>query len=284
MKSPAVPKYGFMNTSAGQLCQQSRYLSRKAAFIEIQIHDDMKASSIHSFLHTVSDDYDGFITIHGEGETDGIRKILFCSEDNNKRQRYVSESVALYSSVIANLMPHRVERIVVHPDTIDRKSPRSQQIGRLAESLKELSTGLNGVEVCIEPRGGDRQGKVLRAEIEDLQTLANGIGSSGVGLCIDVAQLFIVHGNSGSEQFLEELKHVRLPVKEFHVSDVSQGKRVTNRVATEVGKGSVNWRTIIPLMQNHCDDFLIETLGGIKVFERSRAYIDALVMKDEILL
>lgn len=285
MTRSASPKYGFMNTSAGQLYKQSQCLKDKAAFIEIQIHDKLKANTSLLDLYKVYDDFGGFITIHGEGETDGIRKILFSSYDEGIRKRYVNESAALYSSIIPHLKPHTVSRIVVHPDTFNRKSPRSQQIRSLAESLNELNESLGNVEVCVEPRGGDRQGKILRAEVDDLQILGDSLGSSSkIGLCVDIAQLFIVHGQKGSERFLEELKTIHLPIKEFHVSDVSQVKKITNRVATEVGKGAIDWQQITPLMFQHCKELLIETLGGVKVFERSRSYIDALVMENEVLL
>lgn len=285
MASVTGIKYGFMNTSPTQLYRQSGHLRQNASFIEVQIHDKLKANAELIESYQVSADFQGFITIHGEGETDGKRKILFSSIDNNIRERYLNESITLYSSVITRFKPQTVRRIVVHPDTIDRKHPRGLQIRNLAESLTGLSQSLGDVEVCIEPRGGERHGKVLRAEIEDLQILADGLDSATkVGLCLDVAQLFVVHGNKGSVRFLEQLKSIRLPIREFHVSDVSQSKKITNRVATEVGKGVIDWSPILPLMLRYCDQFLIETLGGVSVFDRSRSYLDALVNKNEILL
>lgn len=68
------------------------------------------------------------------------------------------------------------------------------------------------------------------------------------------------------------------------MSDVSQTKKVTNRVAMEVGKGAIDWKLILPLMLQHCNELLIETLGGIKVFGRSKSYLELLVKKHEILL
>lgn len=98
----------------------------------------------------------------------------------------------------------------MHPDTISGKLSRKQQIEILALSLIEIKDKLQDIEmVCIEPRGGDRQNKVLRAEIGDIITLNNCLKSNttkGIGLCMDLAQLFIVHGNKGIVHFLDELK------------------------------------------------------------------------------
>ena len=96
---------------------------------------------------------------------------------------------------------------------------------------------------------------------------SNGINK--IGLCIDIAQLFIVNGNNGIVRFLDDLRSLQLPVKEFHISNIYHNKKVTNRVAMEVGTGSIDWKLILPLLLQHCNELLIETLGGIKVYERS---------------
>lgn len=138
--------------------------------------------------------------------------------------------------------------------------------------------------VCIEPRGGDSQRKVLRANIEDIRLLEEYLSTNGihVGLCIDVAQLFVVHGNEGTARVLQDLKSIRLSIKEFHISDVRQTQKVTNRIAMEVGTGQINWKLILPLLLEHCNNFLIETLGGMKVFQRSKAYLESLLMANNI--
>ena len=88
-----------------------------------------------------------------------------------------------------------------------------------------------------------------------------------------------MHGNYGLMHFLDELKRMRLQVKEFHVSDVSSNKKIKNRIAMEVGTGSIDWKLILPLLLQHCNEFLIETLGGIKVFQRSKSYNESLTVK-----
>lgn len=144
-----------------------------------------------------------------------------------------------------------------------------------------LEEQVDDLQVCIEPRGGDLQRKVLRPEIEDIRILQEKLNSNGInkiGLCLDIAQLFIVHGNNGIVLFLDEIRSLQLPVKEFHISDVyHNNKKVTNRVAMEVGTGSIDWQLILPLLLQHCNELLIETLGGIKVYQRSRSFLESLV-------
>lgn len=272
-----------MNTSQKELYSQSEYLQGEAAFIEIQVHDKLRLRSEHLGQFHLHPDFDGFVTIHGEGETDGKRKILFSSVNQSKRQHYVRETTRLYSSVIHQVKPNSVKRVIVHPDTLDPRTSRFEHLINLADSLNEMNESLD-TEVCVEPRGTDRHGKVLRNEMDDLTALSDILGSSDIGLCIDLAQLFVVHGNEGIPRFLEELKSIRLPVKEFHVSDVSQSKKTVNRVATEVGKGAIDWQPILPMMIQRCDQLLIETLGGIKVFQRSKSFLKALVRENEVLL
>lgn len=272
-----------MNTSQKELYSQSEELQGEAAFIEIQVHDKLKFKSERLGQFHLHPDFDGFLSIHGEGETDGKRKILLSSVNQSERQRYVRETIRLYSSVIQQFKPNSLKRVIIHPDTLDRRISRFEQIMNLAASLTELNESLD-TEVCVEPRGTDRHGKVLRNEIDDLTALNDILGSSDIGLCIDLAQLFVVHGNEGIPRFLEELKSIRLPVKEFHVSDVSRSKKILNRVATEVGKGAIDWQPILPLMLQHCDELLIETLGGVTVFQRSKAFLEALVRENEVLL
>lgn len=279
-------RYGFMNTRAPQLYQESDYLKEHASFIEIQVHDKLKSKNNLLNLYNVSPNFLGCITIHGEGETDGKKRILFCSDDKDRTKHYIKESVTLYASIMQYLYPHKVNRLIVHPDTLAKKIPRRKQIQHLAESLVKLSENLDGIDVCIEPRGGDRQGKVLRTELEDLRILEEYITSTGtqVGLCVDIAQLFVVHGNNGMRKFLEQLRTLRLPVKEFHISDVQQTKKITNRVAMEIGTGVIDWKLILTSVLQRCNELLIETLGGIKIFERSKSYLESLVKKHEVLL
>lgn len=189
-----------------------------------------------------------------------------------------------------HLNTHKIMRLILHPDALSRKLSRRDQLELLAISLSDISDRIYGINtVCIEPRGGDRQGKVLRTEMEDITLLGHflkALGVNKVGLCMDVAQVFVVHGNTGSREFLEELKSINLPVEEFHISDVVQNKKIKNRVAMEIGTGVIDWKLILPLILQHCNDLLVETLGGIKIFQRSRSYLESLVMGkgNEVLL
>jgi len=284
MRLPSV-RYGFMNTLAQNLYLESDYLKHNTTFIEIQVHDELKSKENVLNMYEVSPNFSGYVTIHGEGETAGKKKIQFCSDNREMRSNYVKENIVLYSSIIGEINSS-VTRLVLHPDTLNRNISRHKQIEYLAESLAIISDKLDALDICIEPRGGDRQGKVLRAEIEDLEMLGENLNSikAKVGLCIDVAQLFVVHGNNGTIRFIEELKSVRLPVKEFHISDVKQSEKIMNRVAMEIGKGVIDWQLILPVVLQHCNELLIETLGGIKVFKRSKSYLESLVKEHEVLL
>jgi hypothetical protein len=211
------------------------------------------------------------------GIMEGKRKIKFCCENTVERRNYVIENAALYALITELLHTHKVPRLILHPDTLSKKMIRKFQIELLSQSLSEISDQIFGVgSICIEPRGGDRQGKVLRAELGDLALLQEqlkSLGAKKIGLCIDITQLFVVHGNEGSADFLEQLKSIPLSVKEFHISDVWQTKKLTNRIAMEIGTGWIDWKLILPLVLQHCNNLLIETLGGIKVFQRSKSYL-----------
>jgi sugar phosphate isomerase/epimerase len=192
--------------------------------------------------------------------------------------------VALYRRVIDHFQD-RVRRLVLHPDSVDRKVAREAQIQLLAASVAEIKDRLPELQVCIEPRGGDRQNKVLRLELQDILNLKKHLCAIGafeqIGLCIDLAQAVIVHGNARTIKFLDELNSTDFQILELHLSDVGLDQ---NRVAVEVGKGRIDWPKLFPSALNCCKAVLIETLGGIKVFQRSQAYLHTLVNNAEILL
>lgn len=250
-------------------------------FLELQVHDNLKHRLDVIPDLGLSTSFGGYVTLHGEGETDGKRKIAFCSYDEPIRKNYIRECVDLYSTILTKTDKYDVERIILHPDSLTSKIGRSQQLELLAKSLSELCDHIgNRVVICIEPRGGDRQGKVLRNHIQDIeifQQMLKIVGEKRVGLCIDIAQLFIIHGNIGSVNFLKKLKLIQLPVKEFHLSDVFQSKYVKNRVAMEIGTGSVDWLLLLPFILVHCNELLIETLGGIKIFQRSKEFLNSVI-------
>ncbi|HKG87290.1 MAG TPA: TIM barrel protein [Nitrososphaeraceae archaeon] len=240
-------------------------------FIELQVHDKLKDrwNDLKDDIK-VAESFKGFLTIHGEGENDGRKRILFSAESGIRRQ-YVKSCAQIYSAVLHHLNENEVKRVIVHPDTIDRKRNRLEQIAALSESLVNLYDDLlhDNVEICIEPRGCDRHKKVLRAEIADLEILdefLHKFGCEKIGLCIDIAQLFICKGNEGTIFFLSKLNK---NIREFHISDAVNG-----RIGVEIGIGLIDWSNIIPLMINFCEHFLIETIGGLKVFDRSLRYLD----------
>jgi hypothetical protein len=274
-------RFGYMGTSLKRTIEDLEAKNFQPYFAEFQVHDEL-LSNIGPLCNIVQPSrYRGHFTIHGEGETDGKKKIKFSSTDRRERERYINECIGLYSFVLTRLSPHRILRVILHPDTLSKRVSRSEQLSLLAMSLTEVAEKLNGIDgICIEPRGGERQNKVLRADLDDIKILqgfldANSIGN--IGLCIDVAQLFVVYGNEGTAQFLKDLSLINMPVKEFHISDVLQNTNIKNRVAMEVGTGSIDWKLILPLTLQHCNDLLIETLGGVKVFIRSKKFLDSLL-------
>jgi hypothetical protein len=188
----------------------------------------------------------------------------------------------LYSAISDCFTKHKILRLILHPDTFSTKLSRRQQLAFLSDSLSNLEENIHSIDfICIEPRGTDRQKKIMRLEIEDIQRLDEYLQANGtrnIGLCIDIAQLFIVHGNEGILSFLEDLKSIHLPIKEFHISDVITNEKTKNRVAMEVGTGGIDWKLILPLILQHCNELLIETLGGVKVFQRSTSYLESLLM------
>lgn len=278
-------EYGFMNTRLESLEDDILALEDSAGFLEVQIHDKLLGpfSRIGTKVN-FPDSFSGYVTLHGEGETDGRRRIQFCSPDNSERQRYISNCLTLYETVIDHLKGE-VRRVILHPDSLASRTQKQAQIQLLAASLADLQDKLSKVQVCIEPRGGFRQKKVLQSDMKDILSLGNHLSSLGasnrIGLCIDLAQSVIVHGNQGTVTFLDNLRSINLRVQELHLSDVAVGQ---NRVAAEVGKGRVDWANILPAALKCCKAILIETLGGVKVFRRSKGYLQDLVNPNEILL
>jgi hypothetical protein len=289
-------EYGFMSSQLTRLPSDVNTLNGSADFIEIQIHDSLREQFDDvKHLAVLPDTFDGYITSHGEGETDGKRRILFSSSNDTERRQYVSNCIILYQKVIDHF-DNKVRRLILHPDSISSKVPRQTQLEALARSLVEMHDRLSEhIQICIEPRGGDRQRKVLRTEFEDIQILCGHLSSLGasrrIGLCVDLAQAIIVHGDDddnnndkGTIKFLRQINETSgLHILEWHLSDVAINQ---NRVAVEVGRGRINWAKLVPLVIGFCKSILIETLGGTKVFKRSRSYLESMSVNptNEILL
>jgi hypothetical protein len=245
--SGQLPEYGFMNSLVTRLPLDIDALHKSADFIEIQIHDRLHEQFDKvKHLAILPDTFSGYITLHGEGETDGKKRILFSSSNDTERRQYVSNCVILYQKVIDHFHD-RVRRLILHPDSIHSKEPREIQLATLATSLVEIYDRLpKNIQICIEPRGGDRQKKVLRTELEDIRFLYKHLSSLGaskrIGLCVDIAQVVIVHGeengenndNDTTKKFLRQLTGTSgMPILEWHLSDVATNQ---NRVAVEVGR------------------------------------------------
>jgi hypothetical protein len=49
----------------------------------------------------------------------------------------------------------------------------------------------------------------------------------------------------------------------------------------EVGTGEIDWGLIFPSMRQHCNNFLIETIGGTNVFQRSKQFLESLIKERE---
>lgn len=143
-----------MNTSAKSLYSESKYLVDDSAFIEIQSHDKLKIKKDLFYEYKVSDSFYGFFTLHGEGETDGSRRIFFCSDEKDVRERYVRESTNLYNSFIDILHPCKIKRIIVHPDTLVGTSTRSKK------SYRPKQVGLECNFLCYEKISVLRHSKI----------------------------------------------------------------------------------------------------------------------------
>ena len=92
--------------------------------LEVQIHDRLREQFDDiKHLAVLPDTFSGYITLHGEGETDGKRKILFSSANGPARRHYVSNCVIFYQKVIDHFHD-RVRRLILHPDSIHSKEPR----------------------------------------------------------------------------------------------------------------------------------------------------------------
>jgi sugar phosphate isomerase/epimerase len=271
---------GYMNTSGRRLQSEMEKLGDEISFIEVQAHDKLKNSKLD---FKISGHFEGYITIHGEEETDGIRRIRFSDPDAEIRKKYLESSATLYIAVADSLGMKRVRRIVLHPDKATRREKTQDQLRRMMESLAELHDMLpKSIQLCIEPRG-DRSGrKVLKLDLEDLFFFEDYLGAgSGIGLCLDIAQIVAMHGNRNAETFLREVERMRLDVGELHLSDILTVGKLKNRVAMEIGTGMVDWEALLPHAWKLCRACLIETLGGIPVFRRSKHFLEKMIRQYE---
>jgi sugar phosphate isomerase/epimerase len=256
-------------------------LSACADFVEIPVHDNLRPGIDRLFI---ADNYEGFITLHGEGETDGLRRIRFSCPNKQDRVKYTKRVVRLFNYAMKAAGTVLVQAAIIHPDTLHRGRSRASQIEWLAESLMELSSGCNIPEICIEPRGGDRQRKVVRSHIQDVLLLNEMLeGGTKISYCIDLAQTYCAHGFHGVLEMIDQCLANEISIRELHASDVIATKR-SKRLGMEIGTGEVDFSEIMGKIQGmHCR-LLIETLGGFPVFSRSLTYLTQMEAKRNAIL
>jgi endonuclease IV len=242
-------------------------LDGHADFIEIPVHDDYLSRGISA---SVPDWFKGFVTLHGEGETGGRRLIQFSARRKQTRSQYAENAARLFNNASQKLGELRTRAVVVHPATLSHKYSRENQIDWFAESLSILCDSCVVPEICVEPRGGDRQRKVVRSEIQDILSLREALSSNGVqvGYCIDLAQTYCTHGMEAVVDLVRNCISHDLPIKEFHASDVA-GASHSNRLGMEIGTGRIHFACILGEMRELRSRLLIETIGGLPVFRRS---------------
>ena len=245
-----------------------------ADFIEIPVHDDYLSRGIRA---VVPDQFGGFVTLHGEGETGGRRLIQFSARRKQTRLRYAKNSARLFNSATQEIGCSRTGAVVVHPATLSGKQSRQNQIKWFAESLSILRDSCLVPEICVEPRGGDRQRKVIRSEIQDILSLHQAVSSNGVqvGYCVDLAQTYCAHGMQGVVNLIHECIAHDVPIKELHASDVVENSR-SKRLGMEIGTGKIDFQQTLGNLRKLPVRLLIETIGGLPVFRRSFEHLKRL--------
>jgi endonuclease IV len=273
-----------MVTRPPRLLVESQLVSQlPVSFIEVPVHDYISKLSLKQFQQyfRISEDFRGYVVIHSEGETDGRARIGFSSPALQEREAYVNDLAQLMSTV-HGLIQEKLRAIIVHPGTYHRKYARDLQIKWLSESLIKLSELLPETQLCIESRGGDRQGKVLRSIPNDIIELDHFLKESGakVSHCFDLAQAFTSFGIKGVTNGFQRLMENSVLISEIHASDVADTKR-GHRISVEVGKGSIPWSSLTQLLENFDGRVLLEVIGGITPFKRSLEFLVNLNTKGE---
>jgi hypothetical protein len=249
-------------------------LGEQADFIEIPVHDDFLRRGVSAFA---PDHFGGFLTLHGEGETDGHRRIRFSSPSRRDRIRYAKHSARMFNLAHDQIGPLRTRAVIVHPSTLSGRFTRFAQIEWFVESLCTLSDSCTVTEICVEPRGGNRQRKVVRSEIQDIVCLHQAAVKNGIrlGFCIDLAQTYCAYGTQGVANLIGECISHDIPIKEIHVSDVVETRR-SKRLGMEIGTGRIDFLQALGHLRDSSVRLLIETIGGLPVFTRSLEHLKRL--------
>jgi hypothetical protein len=77
-------------------------LQSEASFAELQIHDKLKDTPGRIKKMQIPEEFKGYLTLHGEGETDGRRKILFSSDEKELRERFYGQRSKISGSYKKN--------------------------------------------------------------------------------------------------------------------------------------------------------------------------------------
>ena len=267
---------GYMVPRPDFLSKHSQDLRPPPSFIEVPFHDREVNSSPESISsrYRVSPEFKGSVTLHGEGETDGKRKILFSSEDREKRVSYSTQLASALSTVQKRLDKHLIA-LIVHPPTHNRRFSRSKEIKWLAESLSILYEKANGIEICVESRGSDRQGKVIRILPEDILLLQDEVNRLGARIshCLDIAQSYVSFGIAGTVDMLNFFQKQNMHLGEIHASDVGKYSTGHPRVSMSIGSGLIDWKACIPRISQSNIRVLIEVIGGVKPYLESIDYL-----------
>jgi hypothetical protein len=275
-------KIGYMSSSSQISGKSIEQLNNRADFIEIPAHDDFL---VERRRVQVPKNYRGFITLHGEGETDGKERIKFADPSRTIRLRYVAKVSRIFNRASEQVGSSLVRAAIVHPGRIARTYDKDRQFSWFADSLAELRDRCVVPEICVEPRGGEQQRKLVRSETHDISSLWEAIKDRGVGVtyCIDVAQTYCAYGISGVASVIRESASNGVPIGELHMSDVVRTGSST-RIGMEIGTGEVEFMKVLRETQNLICRLLIETIGGVHVFSRSLDFLTRLEEQDDAVL
>jgi hypothetical protein len=258
------------------LSKHSRELHPRPSFIEVPFHDREVNWSLDviSSRYRVSPEFGGLVTLHGEGETDGKRRILFSSEDRQIRVSY-SSRLARSLSEVHDQLGKQLIALIVHPPSHCRHHSRNQEIKWLAESLSILCDKVDGIEICVESRGTDKQGKVVRILPDDILLLQEEVNRLGAPIshCLDLAQSYVCFGISGILDMLNFFQKQKVRLTEIHASDVGKYSTGHPRVSMPIGSGLIDWKTCISRINNPSIRILIEVIGGFKPYLQSIDYL-----------
>lgn len=272
-----INEIGYMVSNTQLIPRKMLQIQGMADFMEIPAHDSLIKYSRREIEHLLLPfkEFEGYLVLHGEGETDGKRHIEFSSPRLDTRRKYTESIISLYKSII-DVMQTKTRALILHPGRFSKRYKRIDQIFWMVEGITAISEEVPTLSICIESRGGDKQGKVIRATMDDillLNRVLKEFGTQRIFHCLDIAQAFIVHGRLGLERLLKDLQIRQIQIQEIHVSDVVITIEGVHQLGREIGTGLIAWNSVLKLIPPEAR-ILIETLGGPKVFKRSLTFLN----------